>query len=80
MLNVARLIDPSGGGIGFDGAEIGGIPARKFARATQRSGIQMVFQDAGESLNPRFTAFQAIADPLRRPGRHRGAELAARER
>jgi peptide/nickel transport system ATP-binding protein len=40
----------------------------------------MVFQDAGESLNPRFTAFQAIADPLRRPGRHRGAELAARER
>jgi ABC-type glutathione transport system ATPase component len=77
---VARLIDPSGGGIGFDGAEIGGIPARKFARVTQRSGIQMVFQEAGESLNPRFTAFQAIADPLRRLSRHRGAELAARMR
>jgi ABC-type glutathione transport system ATPase component len=77
---VARLIDPGGGGIGFDGAEIGGIPARKFARVTQRSGIQMVFQDAGESLNPRFTAFQAIADPLRRRSRHRGAELAARVR
>ncbi|MEJ0069006.1 MAG: ATP-binding cassette domain-containing protein [Pseudomonadota bacterium] len=28
----------------------------------------MVFQDAGESLNPRFTAFDAIADPLRRIG------------
>jgi ABC-type oligopeptide transport system ATPase subunit len=26
---VAHLIDPSGGGIGFDGTEIGGIPARK---------------------------------------------------
>ena len=77
---VARLLDPSGGGIGFDGTEIGGIPARKFARVTQRSGIQMVFQDAGESLNPRFTAFQAIADPLRRLSRRRGAELAARVR
>src|ERR1700693_2541526 len=43
-----------------------------------RSGIQMVFQDAGESLNPRFTAFQAIADPLRRLGRRRSAELSAR--
>ena len=77
---VARLIDPSGGGIGFDGTEIGGIPARKFARVTQRSGIQMVFQDAGESLNPRFTAFQAIADPLRRLSPRRGAKLAARVR
>src|SRR5580693_1987356 len=58
----------------------GGIPARKFARLAQRSGIQMVFQDAGESLNPRFTAFQAIADPLRRLSQRRGAELAARVR
>jgi len=38
----------------------------------------MVFQDAGESLNPRFTAFQVIADPLRRLTRLRGAALAAR--
>jgi peptide/nickel transport system ATP-binding protein len=53
----ARLIDPSGGGIGFDGTEIGGVPARKLAPVTQRSGIQMVFQGAGENLNPRFTAF-----------------------
>ena len=40
----------------------------------------MVFQDARESLNPRFTAFQTTADPLRRLSRHRGAELAARMR
>jgi oligopeptide/dipeptide ABC transporter ATP-binding protein len=40
----------------------------------------MVFQDAGESLNPRFTAFQAIADPMRRLSQRRGAELAARVR
>jgi oligopeptide/dipeptide ABC transporter ATP-binding protein len=77
---VARLIDPSGGHIGFDGEDIGAVPARKFARLLQRSGIQMVFQDAGESLNPRFTAFQAIADPLHRLTPRRGTELAARVR
>src|SRR6202043_3835796 len=49
-------------------------------RVTQRSGIQMVFQDAGESLNPRFTAFQAIADPMRRLSRLRGSALAERVR
>ena len=40
-----------------------------------RAAIQMVFQDAGESINPRFTAFDAIADPLRRLKKLRGAKL-----
>jgi len=35
----------------------------------------MVFQDAGDSINPRFTAFDAIADPLRRLRRARGKAL-----
>jgi len=38
----------------------------------------MVFQDATDSLNPRFTAFRAIADPLRRLRRLTGAALRAR--
>ena len=38
----------------------------------------MVFQDAGESINPRFTAFDAIADPLRRLKHLRGDALYAR--
>ncbi|MCQ4159676.1 ABC transporter ATP-binding protein [Roseomonas sp. GC11] len=62
---VTRLLDPSGGRILFEGGDIGGIPARDFHRAPQRRGVQIVFQDAGESLNPRFTAFDSIADPLR---------------
>jgi hypothetical protein len=37
-----------------------------FGLAQQRAQIQMVFQDATDSLNPRFTAFRAIADPLLR--------------
>jgi len=77
---VSRLLDPSSGRIGFAGTEIGGIPAANFARMPQRASIQMVFQDAGESLNPRFTAARAIADPLRRLTRLRGADLDARVR
>ena len=38
----------------------------------------MVFQDAGESVNPRFTAFDAIADPLRRLRKMRGKALIER--
>jgi peptide/nickel transport system ATP-binding protein len=65
---VMRLIDKSGGKILFDGEDIGAIPARQFARLPLRKRIQMVFQDPTESLNPRFTAARAIADPILRMG------------
>jgi len=52
---------------------------QEYAQCTGQFVVR-VFQDAGESLNPRFTAFQAIADPLRRLSPRRGAELAARVR
>src|SRR6202790_3027981 len=75
---LARLIDPSEGTIRFAGADIGAIPARRFGRSKARAQIQMVFQDATDSLNPRFTAFRAIADPLRRLRGLGGAALRAR--
>jgi len=75
---LARLIDPSAGTIRFAGADIGAVPARRFGRGKERAQIQMVFQDATDSLNPRFTAFRAIADPLRRLRRLGGAALRAR--
>jgi oligopeptide/dipeptide ABC transporter ATP-binding protein len=62
---LARLLDPSGGRIVFDGQEIGAVPARGFARHPLRARIQMVFQDPTDSLDPRFTARDAIAEPLR---------------
>jgi peptide/nickel transport system ATP-binding protein len=65
---VMRLIDKSGGQIFFDGEDIGAIPAQRFARLPLRKRIQMVFQDPTESLNPRFTAARAIADPILRMG------------
>ncbi|KFC75944.1 putative dipeptide/oligopeptide/nickel ABC transporter, ATP-binding protein [Bosea sp. LC85] len=67
-MTITRLIDPSGGRIVFDGTDIGAIPARQFAASPQRRRIQMVFQDPTDSLNPRFTAERAIADPIMRMG------------
>ncbi len=63
---VMRLLDPTAGSIVFDGTDISAIPARNFALSPWRRRIQMVFQDPTDSLNPRYTAARAIADPLLR--------------
>jgi oligopeptide/dipeptide ABC transporter ATP-binding protein len=75
---VTRLIDPTSGMISFGGRDLSRLAARGFARDRDRSRIQMVFQDAGESINPRFTAFAAIADPLRCLRDLKGPALTAR--
>jgi peptide/nickel transport system ATP-binding protein len=69
---VMRLLDQSSGRIMFDGDEIGGILPNAFARLPLRKSIQMVFQDPTDSLNPRFTAARAIADPIMQLGNIRG--------
>jgi len=69
---VMRLIDKSDGTIMFDGMDIGAIAPKKFAELPLRKRIQMVFQDPTDSLNPRFTAARAIADPILRLGEMRG--------
>ncbi|MFG1302307.1 ABC transporter ATP-binding protein [Xanthobacter sp. V3C-3] len=76
---VMRLADPTSGRITFAGEDISAVPARDFARHPMRRRIQMVFQDPTESLNPRYTAERAIADPLLRMGGYSGgAKLRAR--
>lgn len=75
---LVRLTDPSSGNIIFDGQDLGAIPARHFAKNPRRADIQMVFQDATDSLNPRHTAYQTIAEPLRRLGQLSGRKLTAR--
>jgi peptide/nickel transport system ATP-binding protein len=63
---VCRLIDQTEGDILFDGAPIGRIPAGQFHRSPLRKDIQIVFQDPGDCLNPRFSVFDSIADPIQR--------------
>jgi peptide/nickel transport system ATP-binding protein len=71
---VMRLIDKTDGTIMFDGEDIGEIPAKQFAKLPMRRRIQMVFQDPTDSLNPRFTAARAIADPILRLSDIRGRD------
>lgn len=75
---LVRLMDATSGQIIFDGNDIAQTPARGFAKDPRRAEIQMVFQDATDSLNPRHSARQAIAEPLQRLGKMRGAALSVR--
>ena len=73
---LARLIDVTEGSILFDRLDLASIPAAKFPRHVARSRIQMVFQDPSDSLNPRFTAFDTIAEPMRLLGTATRASIA----
>ena len=76
---VCRLLDADGGDVVFSGEGIAALPARDFHRSPLRRQIQIVFQDPHDSLNPRLTAFDAIAHPLRRmDGMRDGAALTGR--
>lgn len=66
-----RLLDPTSGTIELSGQDLTAVPAKAFAVSEHRAKLQMVFQDAGDSINPRFTAARAISDPIRRLGHKR---------
>jgi oligopeptide/dipeptide ABC transporter ATP-binding protein len=72
---LTRLIDSTDGSVKLGSRELSLTPAHEFASDPDRARIQMVFQDAGDSVNPRFTGFDAIADPLRRLRHLRGKAL-----
>ncbi|WP_417724863.1 dipeptide ABC transporter ATP-binding protein [Salipiger sp.] len=75
---LVRLLDPSAGQLLFRGEDLAEMPAAGFARNPLRGRIQMVFQDATDSLNPRHTARQSIAEPLKRMTGLKDRALAAR--
>jgi oligopeptide/dipeptide ABC transporter ATP-binding protein len=68
---IARLLDPSASPIRLAGQEIGTISDR-------RAAIQILFQDADGSINPRHMAFETIARPPRRLAELSGAALGAK--
>jgi peptide/nickel transport system ATP-binding protein len=75
---LARLHDPTEGRIVFEGQDLCETPALRFARSPRRRDIQMVFQDPTDSLNPRMTARQTLAEPLRLLADLDSADIGAR--
>jgi ABC-type glutathione transport system ATPase component len=59
---VTRLERPDAGQILIEGTDIARLDSRDMVPF--RSGIQMVFQDAVTSMNPRFSALEVIDEPL----------------
>ena len=60
---VAQLHQPTAGEVLLEGKDLVSAGKREMLRA--RMDIQMVFQDPYASLNPRMTAGQIIAEPLK---------------
>jgi oligopeptide/dipeptide ABC transporter ATP-binding protein len=62
-LSVLGLIEPSGGDIMFDGAEISAPQMRR--SADWRRQMSIVFQNPYSSLNPRMRVVDLVGEPLR---------------
>lgn len=73
---IVRLQEPTHGKIKFDGADITHIRPRNLP--SFRRGVQIIFQDPYATLNPRFTIYRTIAEPL--IVNHLGDQRAMKER
>ena len=71
------LLPPTSGRVVLDGEEVGRLSRRGLQRL--RRSAQMVFQDPYESLNPRMTVGDIVAEPLQVHGVG-GSRAAVRER
>ena len=60
---VLRLEEPTGGDVLLDGELITGLPGSELRR--RRRDMQMVYQDPLDSLNPRHSVGELVAEPLR---------------
>ncbi|MDM8084089.1 ABC transporter ATP-binding protein [Cellulomonas cellasea] len=60
------LVEPTSGSITFDGELVGG--ADRAAEVAFRRRVQPIFQDPYSSLDPLFTVYRTIEEPLRAHG------------
>jgi oligopeptide/dipeptide ABC transporter ATP-binding protein len=63
---LTRLIEPTAGTVRFDNMEISEMGETDLRAARRR--MQLVFQDAGSSFNPRMTVGALIAEPMHLAG------------
>jgi ABC-type oligopeptide transport system ATPase subunit len=59
---IVRLYRPSSGQILFEGTDVSALSERRLGRL--RRGVQMIFQDPADSLNPRLPVGAIIEEPL----------------
>jgi oligopeptide/dipeptide ABC transporter ATP-binding protein len=57
------LMPPTAGSVTLDGHHVGALSNRELLRL--RRGVQMIFQDPYESLNPRMQVRDIVAEPLK---------------
>jgi peptide/nickel transport system ATP-binding protein len=60
---LALLEETDGGEIRLGGEDLTALSQRR--RAAVRPGLQLVFQDPAAALNPRFSALDAVEEPMR---------------
>ena len=75
--SVLRLVEPSAGSVRLDGEELLTLPANEMR--LRRRQLQIIFQDPYASLNPRLTAGDIVAEPMRNV-RNFGTDDAAERR
>jgi peptide/nickel transport system ATP-binding protein len=61
--SVLRLVEPTSGSVQLEGEELVGLDAHQMR--LRRRQLQIIFQDPYASLNPRLTAGEIVAEPLR---------------
>jgi peptide/nickel transport system ATP-binding protein len=64
---LARLEEPTGGGIWFEGADLLALRGRRLRPFRER--VQLILQDSATALDPRLRAADIISEPLQVLGR-----------
>jgi oligopeptide/dipeptide ABC transporter ATP-binding protein len=60
--SILRLVEPTGGAVLYDGADLAALPAATFHPYRRR--LQIVMQDPGSALDPRATVRDSIAEGM----------------
>lgn len=70
-----HLLESTDGTIKFAGKDVTHLDKKELVE--YRKSVQIIFQDPFSSLNPRMTIADTVAEPLKRSGKYKGAELTA---